>query len=143
MEEPTKSKRWLFFLCTLPLLLFCTSCRTTRTNTEYVYVDRVSQKTDTVLKWDVDTIIVDRVIVKTDTMVTVETNRTHVQKKTEYKTIIRTDTVTVTKAVTNTEVVYKEKPLKWWQKMFLYCGIGSVLGVAIMLIINFKRFFKN
>ena len=115
-------------------LLF--SCKTQR-EIETVYVDRSRVIQDTILKWDIDTVLDSVVITKTDTLTMYEKYRTRIQKKTEYKIKYQTDTVIRTEYKTVTKTEYKSKPLKWWQLMLMTIGVLFIL-LVIGVIYNFK-----
>lgn len=115
-------------------LLF--SCKTQR-EIETVYVDRSRVIQDTILKWDIDTVLDSVVITKTDTLTMYEKYRTRIQKKTEYKIKYQTDTVIRTEYKTVTKTEYKNKPLKWWQLMLMTLGVFFIL-LLTWVIYNFK-----
>ena len=115
-------------------LLF--SCKTQR-EIETVYVDRSRVIQDTILKWDIDTVLDSVVITKTDTLTMYEKYRTRIQKKTEYKIKYQTDTVIRTEYKTVTKTEYKSKPLKWWQLMLMTLGVFFIL-LLTWVIYNFK-----
>lgn len=115
-------------------LLF--SCKTQR-EIETVYVDRSRVIQDTILKWDIDTVLDSVVITKTDTLTMYEKYRTRIQKKTEYKIKYQTDTVIRTEYKTVTKTEYKNRPLKWWQLMLMTLGVFFIL-LLTWVIYNFK-----
>ena len=115
-------------------LLF--SCKTQR-EIETVYVDRSRVIQDTILKWDIDTVLDSVVITKTDTLTMYEKYRTRIQKKTEYKIKYQTDTVIRTEYKTVTKIEYKNKPIKWWQLMLMTLGVFFIL-LLTWVIYNFK-----
>lgn len=115
-------------------LLF--SCKTQR-EIETVYVDRSRAIQDTILKWDIDTVLDSVVITKTDTLTMYEKYHTRIQKKTEYKIKYQTDTVIRTEYKTVTKTEYKNKPLKWWQLMLMTLGVFFIL-LLTWVIYNFK-----
>ncbi|MBR4589966.1 MAG: hypothetical protein IKO36_04805 [Bacteroidaceae bacterium] len=115
-------------------LLF--SCKTQR-EIETVYVDRSRVIQDTILKWDIDTVLDSVVITKTDTLTMYEKYRTRIQQKTEYKIKYQTDTVIRTEYKTVTKTEYKNKPLKWWQLMLMTLGVFFIL-LLTWVIYNFK-----
>ena len=115
-------------------LLF--SCKTQR-EIETVYVDRSRVIQDTILKWDIDTVLDSVVITKTDTLTMYEKYRTRIQQKTEYKRKYQTETVIRTEYKTVTKTEYKNKPLKWWQLMLMTLGVFFIL-LLTWVIYNFK-----
>lgn len=115
-------------------LLF--SCKTQR-EIETVYVDRSRVIQDTILKWDIDTVLDSVVITKTDTLTMYEKYRTRIQQKTEYKIKYQTDTVIRTEYKTVIKTEYKNKPLKWWQLMLMTLGVFFIL-LLTWVIYNFK-----
>ena len=115
-------------------LLF--SCKTQR-EIETVYVDRSRVIQDTILKWNIDTVLDSVVITKTDTLTMYEKYRTRIQKKTEYKIKYQTDTVIRTEYKTVTKTEYKNKPIKWWQLMLMTLGVFFIL-LLTWVIYNFK-----
>ena len=115
-------------------LLF--SCKTQR-EIETVYVDRSRVIQDTILKWDIDTVLDSVVITKTDTLTMYEKYRTRIQQKTEYKIKYQTDTVIRTEYKTVTKTEYKNKPLKWWQLMLMTLGVFFIL-LLTWVIYNFN-----
>jgi len=115
-------------------LLF--SCKTQR-EIETVYVDRSRVIQDTILKWNIDTVLDSVVITKTDTLTMYEKYRTRIQQKTEYKIKYQTDTVIRTEYKTVTKTEYKNKPLKWWQLMLMTLGVFFIL-LLTWVIYNFK-----
>ncbi|MBP3245538.1 MAG: hypothetical protein J6M59_10625 [Bacteroidaceae bacterium] len=116
-------------------LLF--SCKTQK-QVETVYINNTRIIEDTIFKWDVDTVLDSVVVTKTDTLTMYEKYRTRIQKKVEYKTKYQTDTVVRTEYKTVTKTEYKDKPLKWWQKILIY------IGVIVLAIegIGFARRFR-
>lgn len=117
-------------------LLF--SCKTQR-EIETVYVDRSRVIQDTILKWDIDTVLDSVVITKTDTLTMYEKYRTRIQQKTEYKIKYQTDTVIRTEYKTVTKTEYKDKPLKWWQKILIYIGVIALLIEGIGLLLRYRK----
>ena len=116
-------------------LLF--SCKTQK-QVETVYINNTRIIEDTIFKWDVDTVLDSVVVTKTDTLTMYEKYRTRIQKKIEYQTKYQTDTVVRTEYKTVTKTEYKDKPLKWWQKILIYIG---VIALAIEGI-GFARRFR-
>ena len=116
-------------------LLF--SCKTQR-QVETIYIDRSRVIEDTILKWDIDTVLDSVVITKTDTLAMFEKYRTRIQKKIEYQTKYQTDTVVKTEYKTVTKTEYKGKPLKWWQKILIYIGVIALTIEGI----GFARRFR-
>lgn len=117
-------------------LLF--SCKTHR-QVETIYIDRSRLIQDTILKWDIDTVLDSVVITKTDTLTMFEKYRTRIQKKVEYKTKYQTDTVVRTEYKTVTKTEYKDKPLKWWQKILIYIGVIALLIEGIGLLLRYRK----
>ena len=117
-------------------LLF--SCKTQR-EVETIYIDRSRLIQDTILKWDIDTVLDSVVITKTDTLTIFEKYRTRIQKKVEYKTKYQTDTVVKTEYKTITKTEYKDKPLKWWQKILIYIGVIALLIEGIGLLLRYRK----
>lgn len=117
-------------------LLF--SCKTQK-QVETIYIDRSRLIQDTILKWDIDTVLDSVVITKTDTLTMYEKYRTRIQKKIEYKTKYQTDTVVRTEYKTITKTEYKDKPLKWWQKILIYIGVIALLIEGIGLFLRYRK----
>lgn len=117
-------------------LLF--SCKTQR-EVETIYIDRSRLIQDTILKWDIDTVLDSVVITKTDTLTMYEKYRTRIQKKIEYQTKYQTDTVVRTEYKTITKTEYKDKPLKWWQKILIYIGVIALLIEGIGLLLRYRK----
>lgn len=117
-------------------LLF--SCKTQR-KIETVYIDRSRLIQDTIFKWDIDTVLDSVVITKTDTLTMYEKYRTRIQKKIEYQTKCQTDTVVRTEYKTITKTEYKDKPLKWWQKILIYIGVIALLIEGIGLFLRYRK----
>lgn len=117
-------------------LLF--SCKTQR-EVETIYIDRSRLIQDTILKWDIDTVLDSVVITKTDTLTVFEKYRTRIQKKIEYQTKYQTDTVVRTEYKTITKTEYKDKPLKWWQKILIYIGVIALLIEGIGLLLRCRK----
>lgn len=117
-------------------LLF--SCKTQR-EVETIYIDRSRLIQDTILKWDIDTVLDSVVITKTDTLTVFEKYRTRIQKKIEYQTKYQTDTVVRTEYKTITKTEYKDKPLKWWQKILIYIGVIALLIEGIGLLLRYRK----
>ena len=117
-------------------LLF--SCKTQR-EVETIYIDRSRLIQDTILKWDIDTVLDSVVITKTDTLTMFEKYRTRIQKKIEYQTKYQTDTVVRTEYKTVTKTEYKDKPLKWWQKILIYIGVIALLIEGIGLLFRYRK----
>lgn len=120
----------------LASLLF--SCKTQR-EVETIYIDRSRLIQDTILKWDIDTVLDSVVITKTDTLTVFEKYRTRIQKKIEYQTKYQTDTVVRTEYKTITKTEYKDKPLKWWQKILIYIGVIALLIEGIGLLLRYRK----
>lgn len=117
-------------------LLF--SCKTQK-QVETIYIDRSRLIQDTILKWDIDTVLDSVVITKTDTLTMYEKYRTRIQKKIEYQTKYQTDTVVKTEYKTITKTEYKDKPLKWWQKILIYIGVIALLIEGIGLLLRYRK----
>ena len=117
-------------------LLF--SCKTQK-QVETIYIDRSRLIQDTILKWDIDTVLDSVVITKTDTLTMYEKYRTRIQKKIEYQTKYQTDTVVRTEYKTVTKTEYKDKPLKWWQKILIYIGVIALLIEGIGLLFRYRK----
>lgn len=117
-------------------LLF--SCKTQK-QVETIYIDRSRLIQDTILKWDIDTVLDSVVITKTDTLTMFEKYRTRIQKKVEYKTKYQTDTVVRTEYKTITKTEYKDKPFRWWQKILIYIGVIALLIEGIGLLLRYRK----
>lgn len=117
-------------------LLF--SCKTQK-QVETVYINNTRIIEDTIFKWDADTVLDSVVITKTDTLTMFEKYRTRIQKKVEYKTKYQTDTVVRTEYKTVTKTEYKDKPLKWWQKILIYIGVIALLIEGIGLLLRYRK----
>lgn len=114
-------------------LLF--SCKTQK-QIETVYINNTRIIEDTIFKWDVDTVLDSVVVTKTDTLTMYEKYQTRIKKKVEYKTKYQIDTVVRTEYKTITKTIYKDKPLKWWQKALMTIGIVTFIALfaAIWLL---------
>ncbi len=117
-------------------LLF--SCKTQK-QVETVYINNTRIIEDTIFKWDVDTVLDSVVVTKTDTLTMYEKYRTRIQKKIEYQTKYQTDTVVRTEYKTITKTEYKDKPLKWWQKILIYIGVIALLIEGIGLLLRYRK----
>ena len=70
-------------------------------------------------------------------------------------TVYDTKTITITKTLTRTDTAYKvvekpvivsktetvevEKPLRWWQKMFMYMGLVGLIGLIGWIVLKIYR----
>lgn len=117
-------------------LLF--SCKTQK-QVETVYINNTRIIEDTIFEWDVDTVLDSVVITKTDTLTMYEKYRTRIQKKIEYQTKYQTDTVVRTEYKTVTKTEYKDKPLKWWQKILIYIGVIALAIEGIGLLLRYRK----
>ena len=70
-------------------------------------------------------------------------------------TVFDTKTITITKTLTRTDTAYKvvekpvivsktetvevEKPLRWWQKMFMYMGLVGLIGLIGWIVLKIYR----
>lgn len=117
-------------------LLF--SCKTQK-QVETVYINNTRIIEDTIFKWDVDTVLDSIVITKTDTLTVLEKYQTRIQKKVEYKTKFQTDTVVRTEYKTITKTIYKDKPLKWWQKALMTIGIATFIALFAAIWFLWKQ----
>ena len=117
-------------------LLF--SCKTQK-QVETVYINNTRIVEDTILKWDVDTVLDSVVVTKTDTLTVFEKYQTRIKKKVEYQTKYQTDTVIRTEYKTITKTEYKDKPLKWWQKILIYIGVIALLIEGIGLFLRYRK----
>lgn len=83
------------------------------------YIDRwhtIIQKGDTV--FDTKTITITKTLTRTDTA---------------YKVVERPITVT------QTETVEVERPLRWWQKMFMYMGLVGLMALIGWIALKIYR----
>lgn len=127
----------LLIVCLLSVCIL-SSCRTQK-QVETVYINNTRIIEDTIFKWDVDTVLDSIVITKTDTFTMYEKYRTRIQKKIEYQTKYQTDTVVKTEYKTVTKTEYKDKPLKWWQKILIYIGVIALLIEGIGLLLRYRK----
>ena len=70
-------------------------------------------------------------------------------------TVFDTKTITITKTLTRTDTAYKvvekpvivsktetvevERPLRWWQKMFMYMGLVGLIGLIGWIVLKIYR----
>lgn len=128
------------------LALLLTGCRGA---TEYVTVERTVEKHDTVtaivLRRDSiherDSVCVQQYLTG-DTVVLTTT-----RWRTKYVERLRVDTLRETKIVRVREprpypvykTEYRDKPLRWWQKLLMWTGAASLLALALYTTIRIRQ----